>query len=222
MTPSGSGLPTARGERTGTAPGGAAAGTAPRVTARVRELRFDGGSPALDLIATLGRRHGTPVERLDGPDRLRAWCRGVALRLLPEEATASLTGELRLLREALYDVASADLRGTPPALPSVALVNECAHREPPAPRLDCGPHGVVVERPELTGRQLRSVLARDLIALMDDPVRRAGLRECGAPECRMLYLDATPGRRRRWCSMRRCGNNAKAARHRDRAAAGPG
>ncbi|SEO31957.1 Conserved protein containing a Zn-ribbon-like motif, possibly RNA-binding [Actinacidiphila rubida] len=192
---------------------------APRVTDRVRDLRFDGGSPALDLVATLGRRHGSPVERLDGPDRLRAWCHGVSLRLAPEEATEVLLGELRLLRAALYDVARTDLHGTPPALPSVALVNECAHREPPAPRLDAGPDGVVVERPELTGRQLLSVLARDLISLMADPERRAGLRECGASECRMLYLDSTPGRRRRWCSMRRCGNNAKAARYRDRAAA---
>lgn len=201
--------------------------TGPRITARTRSLRFDAGGPALDLVATLGRRHGTPVERLDGPERLRAWCAGEALPLLPDETGATgptgekLVAELRLLREALYDVASADLRGTPPALTSVALVNECAHREPPAPRLELGPDGVAVLRPRLTGRQLESVIARDLIALLADPERRSRLRECGAPECRMLYLDATPGRRRRWCSMQRCGNNAKAARHRGRTATAP-
>ncbi|MBY8878808.1 CGNR zinc finger domain-containing protein [Actinacidiphila acidipaludis] len=201
--------------------GGAGGGPRPRVSALTRSLRFDGGGLALDLVATLGRRHGDPVERLDGPGRLGAWCEGVSVRLEEGEATEALVAELRLLREAAYDVASAGLRGTVPALTSVALVNECAHHEPPAPRLESGPEGVVVARPALTGRQLRSLVARDLIALMADPVRRAGLRECAGPHCRMLYLDGTPGRRRVWCSMRRCGNSAKAARHRGRAAADP-
>lgn len=197
-------------------------GPRPRVTARTRSLRFDAGGTALNLVATLGRRHGERVERLDGVERLLAWCDGVAVRLVDGEATEALVAELRLLREALYDVASADLRGTAPALPSVALVNACARRAAvPAPRLETGPGGVFVPAPELTGRQLRALVARDLIAVMADPVRRAELRECDAPECRMLYLDGTPGRRRRWCSMRHCGNNAKAARHRGRAGATP-
>ncbi|MET8178683.1 CGNR zinc finger domain-containing protein [Streptomyces sp. NPDC005336] len=38
----------------------------------------------------------------------------------------------------------------------------------------------------------------------------------------MLYLDRTAARRRRWCSMRRCGNSAKAATHRKRATTAPG
>ena len=192
-----------------------------RVSALMRSLRFDGGGFALDLVATLGRRHGVPVERLDGVERLGAWCDGVSVRLRDGEATEGLLAELRLLREAAYDVASADLRGTTPALTSVALVNECAHHEPPAPRLEPGPDGVSVARPLLTGRQLQSLVARDLIALVADPELRAELRECDGPHCRMLYLDRTPGRRRRWCSMRRCGNSAKAARHRGRTAPGP-
>ncbi|WP_411093653.1 CGNR zinc finger domain-containing protein [Streptomyces sp. 049-1] len=32
----------------------------------------------------------------------------------------------------------------------------------------------------------------------------------------MIYLDTTRGRPRKWCSMQRCGNTAKAARHRRR------
>jgi predicted RNA-binding Zn ribbon-like protein len=192
-----------------------------RVSALMRRLRFDGGGLALNLVATLGRRHGDPVERLDGLDRLAAWCDGVSVRLRDGEATEALLAELRLLREAAYDVASADLRGTTPALTSVALVNECAHHELPAPRLEPGTDGVFVARPALTGRQLQSLVARDLIALIADPVRRADLRECDGPQCRMLYLDGTSGRRRRWCSMQRCGNSAKAARHRGRATPGP-
>ncbi|MGI5518604.1 CGNR zinc finger domain-containing protein [Streptomyces sp. CA-106131] len=56
--------------------------------------------------------------------------------------------------------------------------------------------------------------ARDLITLLSDPARRQKLRECDSEICRMIYLDAVQGRPRKWCSMQRCGNSAKAARHR--------
>jgi predicted RNA-binding Zn ribbon-like protein len=261
----------------------------------VPDLRFDAGSLALNLVATLGGRHATPVERLDGPGRLRAWCEGVGLPVpdmvpdvvpdvergakphgaadavavagsgsasssgtsvaaalgagaghAPGAAPGAIAGaasdaapgavsdsapdsapdlspllaDLRLLREAAYDVAAADLRGAAPSLASVALVNECAYHAPPAPRLeltaapDAGSRALAVRLPPLTGRHLLSLVARDLLALMADPRLRARLRECEAPRCRMLYLDTTAGGRRRWCSMRVCGNRAKAARHR--------
>lgn len=265
----------------------------------VPELRFDAGCLALNLVATLGGRHATPVERLDGPGRLRAWCEGVGLPVpgagadtsagagadaasgadegpsaganadagsgahegaepdasaepdagagagpdadagahartatragaAPGAAAPDLSGllaDLRLLREAAYDVAVSDLRGAAPSLASVALVNECAYHAPPAPRLElaaapgAGPGALTVRYPVLTGRQLLSLVARDLLALMADPDLRARLRECEAPRCRMLYLDTTAGGRRRWCSMRVCGNRAKAARHRGLSAA---
>lgn len=237
---------------------GSAEGTGPAEASRdaarpVPELRFDAGCLALNLVATLGGRHGTPVERLDGPGRLREWCEGVGLPVPgaaqdaepgaapdPVPGAFGLLADLRLLREAAYDVAASDLRGAAPSLASVALVNECAHHAPPAPRLelatapnagqdagqDAGedaPPGaarriLVVRRPALTGRQFLSLPARDLLALMADPQLRSRLRECEAPQCRMLYLDATAGGRRRWCSMRVCGNRAKAARHRGRSA----
>jgi len=51
-----------------------------------------------------------------------------------------------------------------------------------------------------------------------DPAR---LRPCAAEDCGAWFLDTSKGGRRRWCSMERCGNRAKAARHRrKRAAAG--
>ena len=51
-----------------------------------------------------------------------------------------------------------------------------------------------------------------------DPAR---LRQCAAEDCVAWFLDTSKGGRRRWCSMERCGNRAKAARHRrKRGAAG--
>lgn len=38
-----------------------------------------------------------------------------------------------------------------------------------------------------------------------------GVRQCGHPACVLYFYDPTG--RRRWCSMARCGNRAKAQRH---------
>src|SRR5262249_410469 len=39
------------------------------------------------------------------------------------------------------------------------------------------------------------------------------VRSCADIRCGWLFLDASPSGNRRWCSMRECGNRAKARRH---------
>lgn len=39
------------------------------------------------------------------------------------------------------------------------------------------------------------------------------VRECDADNCNWLFLDRSRGGSRRWCSMKSCGNRAKARRH---------
>ena len=46
----------------------------------------------------------------------------------------------------------------------------------------------------------------------------AEVKKCESPTCVLHFLDTTRGGRRRWCSMAVCGNRAKQAAHRDRAA----
>ncbi|MET7935509.1 CGNR zinc finger domain-containing protein [Streptomyces sp. NPDC005322] len=191
----------------------------PRVTARLRALRFDAGSLALNLIATLGRRNSAPIERLGTRERLREWCDGVGLRPHPREVTDELLAELHEVREAACTIVAAVVHGGTPPPEAVALLNDRARLAPPRPELRITDDGVGVDPgPALTGRELQSVVVRDLIALIGDPERRAGLRVCESPLCSMLYLDRTAARRRRWCSMRRCGNSAKAAKFRNRQA----
>jgi predicted RNA-binding Zn ribbon-like protein len=47
----------------------------------VDALRFDAGSLSLNLVATVGRRFGEPVERLGSVDRLREWLARVGLEV---------------------------------------------------------------------------------------------------------------------------------------------
>ncbi|GGQ55844.1 MULTISPECIES: CGNR zinc finger domain-containing protein [Actinomycetes] len=192
-----------------------------RVTARARDLRFDAGSLSLNLVATVGRRPVGPVERMGDAERLAAWCRGVGLTPAPGYEPEALLRSLHALRDAAYDIASSLLDGHHPSPASVELVNGLAACEPPAARLELTAGGV---RPApgsgmLTEDALLSVVARDLIELVADASRRERLTACASEVCRMLYLNPPSGRARQWCSMRRCGNNAKAAAHRRRRAA---
>lgn len=74
---------------------------------------------------------------------------------------------------------------------------------------------------ELSGRELNHPLwpilwsAADLLA----SERRKWVRRCADEECGWLFLDASPGSTRVWCSMQDCGNRAKARRHYQRAKA---
>jgi len=64
--------------------------------------------------------------------------------------------------------------------------------------------------------QARAAVAGSLAHFLTDhdPAR---LRQCASDTCRWLFVDRSPGRRRRWCDMRVCGNRTKVRRHRERA-----
>ncbi|MET9470831.1 CGNR zinc finger domain-containing protein [Streptomyces sp. NPDC002917] len=191
-----------------------------RITARMRELRFDAGALSLNLVATVGRRPDTPIERLGDVERLHAWCRGVGTVLDESEDPAEVLALLHELRDAAYEIAAAAVCGRRPQLEAVELLNRAALVEPPAPQLRLTATGVEATEAgrQLSGPGLRSLIARDLITIMSDEELREHLRACDSDNCRMIYLDSAHGKPRKWCSMQRCGNSAKAAQHRLRLA----
>lgn len=67
--------------------------------------------------------------------------------------------------------------------------------------------------------QARAAVAGSLAHYLADHDRER-LRVCASDTCRWLFVDRSPGGRRRWCDMRVCGNRAKVARHRARARRG--
>ncbi|MEU8836553.1 CGNR zinc finger domain-containing protein [Streptomyces sp900116325] len=187
-----------------------------RVTAQLRELRFDAGSLSLNLIATVGRRPSMPVERMGDIERLRTWCERVGLDVHPGEDMMGLLDALHELRACAYDITTGYLHRHAPREASVHLLNRLARPGPPAPQFEVGADGLpaAAGAPGLSTPALLSLVARDMITLVSDPTRRQKLRECDSSICRMIYLDAAQGRPRKWCSMQRCGNSTKAAKHR--------
>ena len=82
-----------------------------------------------------------------------------------------------------------------------------------APRIDR------LDRPTwarpITSGQVLSTLARDAIDLFAGPL--AGrIRRCAGVNCTLLFADTSRPGQRRWCSMQRCGNRAKAREFRQR------
>lgn len=177
---------------------------------------FDAGRVALDLLATLSdRRHAATRERLPDPASLHAWLQAAGLAAGPIAVGSDDLAEVRRLREAIFGLVDAVMDEAPVPASAMRQVNAAAEAVLPAPCL-------VVRggRPERRARSLTvteafSVLARDAIDLVSGP-QAALLRECEAADCSGIYVDASRGRRRRWCSTARCGNRARVAAHRAR------
>lgn len=176
------------------------------------EFVLVGGRPCLDLVATLGKRHADPVERIPDPATLGRWF--VASGMLPV-APAVDAGDLRRarrLREAVHVL----VRGARADADAVAILNTEAARADLAPQLAVDAAG----RPTATtceghaGAALASI-ARDAVRLLGSPAA-AHVKECAHPDCSLVFLDETQSGRRRWCSMDRCGNLVKVAAYRGR------
>ncbi|MGW3146819.1 CGNR zinc finger domain-containing protein [Streptomyces sp. NPDC001177] len=173
---------------------------------------FLGGRPSLNFVATLGRRHSTPVERLSDTDALARWIEEAELVAgdPPVPVTARELAEARVLREAVDRVVRAAMAGREPEADDVARVNETAAGPDLAPQL--GPRRWTARHP---ARAALATVARDAVLLVGSP-QLERVKECGNPECSLLFLDDSQARRRRWCSMERCGNLAKVHGYRSR------
>ncbi|MHC0433922.1 CGNR zinc finger domain-containing protein [Streptomyces sp. O3] len=183
-------------------------------------LRFGSGRACLDLLAT-----AHPEERLDAPDRLRAWLVGAGL--VPDGARlgrvdAVCVAAFRELRGDVGRLVRGAAAGGVAVTPDAALVrlNALAAAAPPVPRAVRAADGTLVRAldPDPAGPALLSAVARDAVELLTDPVARSRIRQCEGDHCPLVYLDTSRGRRRRWCSSEVCGNRERVARHRRRTA----
>ncbi|MFI6602413.1 CGNR zinc finger domain-containing protein [Nonomuraea sp. NPDC050536] len=174
---------------------------------------FIGGRPCLNFVATLGMRHAVPVERLADTQALRQWISQAYGPAEPYEISAADLTEARTLREALHRVLTAAMRGQRPDLGDVETVNAAARLPDVTPQLGEGD----VRWQGGGVRAVLSAVARDGILLVGGSLLDR-VKKCENPDCSLLFLDDSQARRRRWCSMDRCGNQAKVAGYRARQA----
>jgi len=202
---------------------------APRETQWTFELL--GGRLCLDFANTVsGKRVTDARDRLHDYAGLLSWGRQTgaigeaqARRLLAEArrrpADAEHTfREAIALREALYEVFLAFAQGRELGKAGLDAVNAALGRALAHRRIRRGEGCCALGWEEVPGA-LDAVLwpvaasAAELLVSGDDlaRVRVCGLYETG--ECGWLFVDETKSHTRRWCSMKDCGNRAKARRH---------
>jgi predicted RNA-binding Zn ribbon-like protein len=183
-----------------------------------KPFRFDPGALCLELVATGGPGEFARYEVLHESADLVAWA---DRSRLPGglELTVS-EGELaraRELRDTLFLLAADRAHGRPLRPAHIEVVNVAAAEAPLVSRIT--PDGTRAWAPDATGTQLLSTVARDAVDLFTGP-HADRVRECGAHDCYLLFVDTSRPGRRRWCAMEHCGNRAKARAFRSRRVAG--
>lgn len=182
-----------------------------------------GGHPALDLAnAIFDRRVPTPKQELLTSARdVGNWLRAAGLAddlqagAVANVADAAFVEGVREIREASFSVFEAVVAGS--LIPAEALSFLFLRA---ASGLGVDSVDPRTTRPNLTLSHWRDPVAVTAFLAMLTieaffTLPRERLRSC--PRCGWLFVDTSRGGRRRWCSMRTCGNREKALRHRDHA-----
>jgi len=192
------------------------------------------GQLSLDLVNTVDwRTSDHPQELLNSYGDLVRWGRHTGLlsetegrRLMreagrrPAEADQVLESALAL-RETLYRIFSAVAKGRRAEAPDLDYLNGKLSKALSRRRVTPAQEGYVWDwtRGESDLGWLLWEVARasgDLLTSHD--LKR--LRECAGEGCAWMFLDTSRNQSRRWCSMRVCGNRAKARRHYEQKRAG--
>ena len=179
---------------------------------------------ALDFLNTLHPGHGRTDEQHQRDEHLASPA-DAAMWFLEHELVHPDAGirigddelaRIRRVRSALREVVDSVVQGRMPERDAVYLVNATLEARRPT-------------RLELDGTALRighrhaDTPVDDALALIAEAIieelatgRPERLRVCANDRCRWAFFDSSPTGRRRWCDMRSCGNQAKAARYRAR------
>jgi predicted RNA-binding Zn ribbon-like protein len=179
-----------------------------------KTLHADLGAPSLHFAATVGSRlTETPYDRLDAPERLGEWFVGEELLSEAPPVTAEELVAACVLREAIYRVMRAAVQSEPLPERDVATINSYADDEPPRAILRAD--GTAVRTATAPVHAALAAVARDAVEVLTRHAK--DLHACQATDCSGMFIDTSRGKRRRWCSMTRCGNRAKVAAFRNRA-----
>ena len=172
------------------------------------EDHFIAGDVALDFANTVYRRRPEPGADLF-TDAEALGTRLVRARLLPAGCiTDAALGEARALRALLWEIFDAQKDAHAIPADSFTGLLDTASR--------CGAHLTVHPDGSMTSPDADGALAilalRAITLVLAPPPQ--GVRACD--RCGWFFIDSSRSRRRRWCSMKTCGNQAKATRHRAR------
>lgn len=180
-----------------------------------------GGRPSLDFVNTMRERWWRNVETLVTPEDLVAWLECAEL-LAPgagQRASMALLSRARELRGCIDAGLVAATRSATIDPAALRTIDAWLPAAVTYERLAPGPDGTPVLAPASPADPVEhaiGLVALDAARLLGTPEQRARARICASDTCSARFYDRSPTGGRLWCSMRACGNVAKARRHRER------
>ncbi|MEJ7824351.1 MAG: ABATE domain-containing protein [Solirubrobacteraceae bacterium] len=179
-----------------------------------------GGRPAMDLVNTLRERWWRRVETLVTPADLTCWLERAEL-LAPGSGASPSSQQLRgarELRESIDQAVVALIAGDAVDPGALATIDGWLAVAATRQTLDGDPDGRPALRPAVPDDPLEHALGTLALdgARMLGSDQRSRVRICASDTCSARFYDRSPTSARLWCSMRGCGNVAKARRHRAR------
>jgi predicted RNA-binding Zn ribbon-like protein len=200
-----------------------------KVTSEAEKHHLVGNTLCLDFANTLYGHSGTPLhEYLFGYRDLVVWSRRAGIlteedaeRLIrvaerhPSEAL-SIFHRAIALRETLFRIFSAIARGISPKQADVVALNTARSAALVHSQIERTRGQFVLDWDDKTAldRMLWLIAVSATELLTSEKVKR--VRECAGQTCDWLFVDTSRNQMRRWCSMRECGNRAKARRFLER------
>ncbi|MGH8196351.1 MAG: CGNR zinc finger domain-containing protein [Woeseiaceae bacterium] len=194
-----------------------------RTIPSVDDMELVGGRLCLDFVNTVNRMHGrrcderfaTFADVLRWSARLGLINRAAAARLgrsavqFPDTAQGALQG-IVALRECLWRL----FTGRPGAR-DPGILQEALRGILPRVRRRQDKAGIVLDPGrDLSDWLLLAVSWSALELLTSSSLSR--VKSCPGDRCNWLFLDASPNNRRKWCSMKTCGNRHKVREHYNR------
>ncbi len=184
-----------------------------------------GGHPALDLVNTISHRRdpAIAIDRMDGAEKIAQWfayqgflsadeARDLVRLCQTPGAEAAFVSSVDRLRGAAAEIFDnlAIGNGPPPGAFAHVLATSSNTRialeEVPDDSRQPAQYS-------LHGINTDIVVATIALSVLDAVFRlpRTRIRSC--PRCGWLFFDRSKAARRRWCSMKACGNREKVSRH---------
>jgi predicted RNA-binding Zn ribbon-like protein len=165
-----------------------------------------------DFVNTLHKDPRGDEEELTSPDALSEWLRARGLAATARVGAQDLARAIEL-REALRVLLLANNSVEVDAEQAYRVLDEAARRGRVELRFLAGEPTLTPAAPGVAGA-LGQIVAAVHHAVADGSWPR--LKACRAEDCEWAFVDHAKNQSRAWCSMRSCGNRAKARAHRER------
>jgi len=193
------------------------------------QFDFSGGALCLDFVNTLGDRPRATEEHLHGWKDVLSWGEQAGVISKREAGRLRAAGDDRpvaadrafaralALREHLYSIVSSVAGGRSPDAADLEALNGALGEAMAHIRVDAREGKFAwgwAENGSPVARVLWPVVQSAAELLVSPEI--TDVRECASETCSWVFVDRSRTHRRRWCSMKTCGNRDKVRRFYER------